>query len=104
MAIDVEASRIFQKELNIASDDAAMVKRRLMVCQDDVSHSWQAKEAKGIPYALEDLIGRMAWISAELEEIGHLIIVATEELVSEEAAAAASSTDKSGTDYGKDGS
>ena len=89
MAIDVEAARARQRELNMVSDEVASVKRKTMRHKETLDSAWRSTEIRGIDTALEDVIYRLNRLSTELQELGHDVLVTAEEIREEEEAAEA---------------
>ncbi len=89
MAIDIEAVRAQQRELNMVSDELSSVKRKLMRHQDALDDAWKSAEIRGINSAMEDIVYRLNRLSGELEDLGHDIMAAGEEILAEEEMAGA---------------
>lgn len=89
MAIDIEAVRAQQRELNMVSDEIASVKRKLKRHQEALDDAWKSVEIRGIDSAIEDIIYRLNRLSGDLEDLGHDVMAAGEEIKAEEEAAEA---------------
>lgn len=89
MAIDIEAVRAQQRELNMVSDEVSSVKRKLMRHQDALDDAWRSAEIKGIDSVIEEIIRRMNHLAVDLEDLGHDVMVTGQEIKAEEEAAAA---------------
>lgn len=89
MAIDIEAVRAQQRELNMVSDEVASVKRRLRRHQEALDDAWKSTEIKGLDAAIEDVVRRLNRLARDLEDMGHDVMVAGEEIKAEEEAAEA---------------
>lgn len=110
MAIDMEAVRARQRELNAVSDEISSVKRRLKRHRDMLDAAWKSPEIRGIDSAIEDIVRRLKRLSGDLEDLGHDILVTGEEIMAEEEAAAAEealrlaamANAEAGGNYGRD--
>lgn len=89
MAIDIEAVRAQQRELNMVSDEVSSVKRRLNRHQESLDDAWRSAEIKGIDAAIEDIVRRLNRLAGDLEDLGHDVMVTGEEIRAEEEAAEA---------------
>lgn len=89
MAINIEAVRAQQRELNMVSDEISSVKRKLMRHQDALDGAWKSSEIRGIDSVIEELVRRMNRLAGELEDLGHDVMRTGEEIKAEEEAAAA---------------
>lgn len=89
MAIDIEAVRAQQRELNMVSDEVASVKRRLTRHQEALDEAWRSAEIKGLDSAIEDIVRRLNRLAGDLEDLGHDVMVTGEEIKAEEEAALA---------------
>ena len=89
MAIDIETVRAQQRELNMVSDEVSSVKRRLNRHQEALNDAWKSAEIKGIDAAIEDVVRRLNRLAGDLEDMGHDVMVAGEEIKAEEEAAEA---------------
>lgn len=86
MAIDMEAVRAQQRELNMVSDEVASVKRRLNRHQEALDDAWKSIEIKGLDAAIEDVVRRLNRLARDLEDMGHDVMVTGEEIKAEEEA------------------
>lgn len=75
MAIDMEAVRAQQRELNMVSDEVLFVKRKLKRHQDSLDDVWKSAEIRGIDLAIEDVVRRLSRLAGDLEDLGHDIMV-----------------------------
>lgn len=89
MAIDIEAVRAQQRELNMVSDEVLSVKRKLMRHQDALDDAWKSTEIRGIDSAIEEIVRRMNRLARNLEDLGHDVMVTGQEIKAEEEAAVA---------------
>ena len=89
MAIDMDAVRAQQRELNMVSDEVSSVKRRLNRHQEALDAAWKSAEIKGIDSAIEDIVRRLNRLAGDLEDLGHDVMVTGEEIRAEEEAAEA---------------
>lgn len=89
MAIDIEAVRAQQRELNMVSDEVSAIKRRLNRHRETLDDAWKSAEIKGIDSAMEDLVRRLNRMTGDLEDLGHDVMVTGEEIRAEEKAAQA---------------
>lgn len=89
MAIDMEAVRAQQRELNMVSDEVSSVKRRLNRHQEALDDAWKSIEIKGLDAAIEDVVRRLNRLAGDLEDMGHDVMVTGEEIKAEEEAAEA---------------
>lgn len=88
MAIDIEAVRAQQRELNMAADELSFVKRRMKRHRDLLDEAWKSAEIRGIDSAIEDAVRRLNRLAGDLEDLGHDVMVTGIELKAEEEAAA----------------
>lgn len=88
MAIDMEAVRAQQRELNRVSDEVSSIRRKLDRHQDMLDDAWKSAEIRGIDSAIEDIVHRLNRLARDLEDLGHDVMVAGEEIKAEEDAAA----------------
>lgn len=86
MAIDMDAVRAQQREFNGVSDEILTIKRKLMRYQESLDDGWKSVEVKGIDSCLEDIIRRLNRLAKNLEDLGHDVAVAGEEIRGEEEA------------------
>lgn len=86
MAIDIEAVRAQQRELNMVSDEVSSVKRRLKRHQEALDDAWKSAEIRGIDSAIEDIVRRLNHLAGDLEDLGHDVMVTGEEIRAEEEA------------------
>ena len=84
MAIDIDAARAQQRELNMVADEVAYVKRRLQRHQETLDAAWKSPEIKGMDAVIEELIRRLNRLSGELENLGHDVMVTAQEIKTEE--------------------
>lgn len=84
MAIDIEAVRAQQRELNMVSDEVSSVRRRLERHQETLDDAWKSAEVKGIDSAIEDIVRRLNRLAGDLEDLGHDVMVTGEEIKEEE--------------------
>lgn len=89
MAIDIEAVRVQQRELNMVSDEISVVKRKLKCYQETLDDAWKSVEIRGIDVAIEDIVHKLSRLSGDLEDLGHDVMVTGEEIKEEEEAAEA---------------
>lgn len=88
MAIDIEAVRAQQRELNMVSDEISFVKRKLKRHQNLLDEAWKSTEVRGIDFAIEDIIRKLNRLAGDLEDLGHDVMVTGEEIRAEEEARA----------------
>ena len=86
MAIDMDAIRAQQRELNEVSDEIRAVKRKLMQYQESLDDGWKSVEIKGIDAVIADIIRRLSCLAGDLEDLGHDVAVTGEEIRAEEEA------------------
>lgn len=86
MAIDIEAVRAQQRELNMVSDEVSSVKRRLKRHQEALDDAWKSAEIKGIDSAIEDIVRRLNHLAGDLDDLGHDVMATGEEIRTEEEA------------------
>lgn len=86
MAIDIEAVRAQQRELNMVSDEISSVKRKVQLHQNALDDAWKSYEIKGIDSRLEDIVYRLNRLSDELDNLGHDVMAVGEEIKAEEEA------------------
>lgn len=84
MAIDMDAVRAQQRELNMVSDEVASVKRKLVRHQETLDAAWKSAEIKGMDSAIEDIVRRLNRLAGDLEDLGHDVMVTGEEINTED--------------------
>lgn len=84
MAIDIETVRAQQRELNMVSDEVLSVKRKLKRHQELLDDAWKSGEIKGLDFAIEEITRRLNRLAGDLEELGHDVMAAGEEIKGEE--------------------
>lgn len=84
MAIDREAVRAQQRELNRVSDEVLSVKRKLKRHQNLLDDAWKSAEIKGIDLAIEEIVRQLNRLAGDLEDLGHDVMAAGEEISCEE--------------------
>lgn len=84
MAIDREAVRAQQRELNRVSDEVLSVKRKLKRHQNLLDDAWKSAEIKGIDSAIEEAVRQLNRLAGDLEDLGHDVMAAGEEISCEE--------------------
>lgn len=89
MAIDMEAVRAQQRELNIAADEMILIKHRMSRHREALDEAWKSAEIKGLDTAIEDVVRRLGRLSGDLEDLGRDVLITGEEIETEEGAAAA---------------
>lgn len=96
MAINMEAVRAQQRELNMVSDEISSVKRKLIRHQETLDDAWRSAEIKGIDSAMEELLHRLKRLAGDLEDLGYDVLRTGEEIKAEEEAAAAAEASAAG--------
>lgn len=86
MAIDMDAVRAQQREFSGVSDEILTIKRKLTRYQESLDDGWRSVEVKGIDSCLEDIIRRLGRLAGDLEDLGHDVMGAGEEIRAEEEA------------------
>ena len=94
MAIDLDAIRAQQRELNMISDEVASTKRKLILYKDSLDAAWKSNEIKGIDNAVEDVVRRLNRLTKDLEDLGHDVMTAGDEIRQEEEAARRAAEEK----------
>lgn len=84
MAVDLEAVRQQQRELNMVSDEIRSINNRIKRHQSALMDAWKSSERNGLDQALSGIIYRMNRLSQSLVELGHDVIVTGEEINEEE--------------------
>ncbi|MCM1221654.1 MAG: hypothetical protein NC548_44965 [Lachnospiraceae bacterium] len=87
MTIDIEAVRAQQRELYMVSDEVSSVKRRLKRHQEALNDAWKSAEMKGLDRTIEEIVCRLNRLAGDLEDMGHDVMAAGEEIQTEEEAA-----------------
>lgn len=84
MAVDMEAVRLQQRELNMVSDEIHSINHKLKCHQETLMDAWKSQERNGIDQALDGIVYRMNRLSQDLVDLGHDVIAVGEELQQEE--------------------
>ena len=87
MAIDIEAVRAQQRELNMISDEITSAKRKVQLHQIALDDAWKSYEIRGIDSYLEDVVYRLNRLADELNNLGHDVMTVGEQIRAEEEAA-----------------
>ena len=86
MAIDIEAGRAQQRELNMISDEITFAKRKVQLHQIALDDAWKSYEIRGIDSYLEDVVYRLNRLADELNNLGLDVMAVGEEIRAEEEA------------------
>lgn len=87
MAIDIEAVRAQQRELNMVSDEISSAKRKLKRHREALDSAWKSVERRGLDSSIDDIVYRLNRLSGNLEDLAHDIMVTGEEIKREEESA-----------------